>query len=64
MAVFVYLAAFFSIRCPLLFLPFHFFRDSAFLLLSLYQLCFDWEALEFCGFVIDAVSGGDLNRQF
>jgi alpha,alpha-trehalase len=39
-------------------------RDSAFMLRSLYRLGFDWEAIEYFGFVIDAVSGGDLNRQF
>jgi Trehalase-like, N-terminal/Glycosyl hydrolases family 15 len=39
-------------------------RDSAFMLRSLYRLGFDWEAVEFFGFLIDAVSGGDLNRQF
>jgi GH15 family glucan-1,4-alpha-glucosidase len=36
-------------------------RDSAFMLRSLYRLGFDWEAIEYWGFVIDAVSGGDLN---
>ena len=39
-------------------------RDSAFMLRSLYRLGFDWEALEYWGFVIDAVSGGDINRRF
>jgi alpha,alpha-trehalase len=39
-------------------------RDSAFMLRSLYRLGFDWEAIEYFGFVIDAVSGGDLNRRF
>ena len=39
-------------------------RDSAFMLRSLYRLGFDWEAVEYWGFVIDAVSGGDLNRNF
>ncbi len=39
-------------------------RDSAFMLRSLYRLGFDWEAIEYFGFVIDAVSGGDLNRKF
>jgi alpha,alpha-trehalase len=38
-------------------------RDSSFMLRSLYRLGFDWEALEYFGFIIDAVSGGDLNRQ-
>jgi alpha,alpha-trehalase len=39
-------------------------RDSAFMLRSLYRLGFDWEAIEYWGFVLDAVSGGDLNRRF
>jgi GH15 family glucan-1,4-alpha-glucosidase len=39
-------------------------RDSAFMLRSLYSLGFDWEAIEYFGFIIDAVSGGDLNRGF
>ncbi|MBV9095114.1 MAG: glycoside hydrolase family 15 protein, partial [Streptosporangiaceae bacterium] len=39
-------------------------RDSAFMLRALYRLGFDWEAIEYFGFVIDAVSGGDLNRPF
>ena len=38
-------------------------RDSAFMLRSLYRLGFDWEAIEYWGFVIDAVSGGDLNQK-
>ena len=38
-------------------------RDSAFMLRSLYRLGFDWEAIEYWGFVIDAVSGGDLNHK-
>ncbi len=37
-------------------------RDSAFMLRSLYRLGFDWEAIEYFGFILDAVSGGDLNR--
>jgi GH15 family glucan-1,4-alpha-glucosidase len=37
-------------------------RDSAFMLRSLYRLGFGWEAIEYFGFIIDAVSGGDLNR--
>ena len=32
-------------------------RDSAFMLRSLYRLGFDWEALEYFAFVLDAVSG-------
>jgi alpha,alpha-trehalase len=39
-------------------------RDSAFMLRSLYRLGFDWEAVEYFGFIIDAVSGGDLNKPF
>jgi alpha,alpha-trehalase len=38
-------------------------RDSAFMLRSLYHLGFNWEAVEYWGFVIDAISGGDLNRK-
>jgi alpha,alpha-trehalase len=38
-------------------------RDSAFMLRSLYRLGFDWEAIEYWGFVIDAVSGGDLKNK-
>jgi len=38
-------------------------RDSAFMLRSLYRLGFNWEAFEYFGFIIDAVSGGDLNRK-
>jgi GH15 family glucan-1,4-alpha-glucosidase len=37
-------------------------RDSAFMLRSLYRLGFNWEAFEYFGFIIGAVSGGDLNR--
>jgi GH15 family glucan-1,4-alpha-glucosidase len=33
-------------------------RDSGFMLRSLYRLGFDWEALEYFAFVLDAVSGG------
>ncbi|MDQ2873450.1 MAG: glycoside hydrolase family 15 protein [Actinomycetota bacterium] len=39
-------------------------RDSSFMLRSLYRLGFDWEAIEYFGFIVDAVSGGDLNRPF
>ena len=39
-------------------------RDSSFMLRSLYRLGFDWEAIEYFGFILDAVSGGDLNRKF
>jgi len=37
-------------------------RDSAFMLRALYRLGFGWEAIEYFGFIIDAVTGGDLNR--
>ena len=37
-------------------------RDSSFMLRALYRLGFGWEAIEYWGFVLDAVSGGDLNR--
>ena len=39
-------------------------RDSSFMLRSLYRLGFNWEAFEYFGFIIDAVSGGDPNRNF
>jgi GH15 family glucan-1,4-alpha-glucosidase len=39
-------------------------RDSSFMLRSLYRLGFGWEAIEYFGFILDAVSGGDLNRKF
>ena len=38
-------------------------RDSAFMLRSLYRLGFDWEAIEYWGFILDAVTGGDLHRK-
>jgi GH15 family glucan-1,4-alpha-glucosidase len=38
-------------------------RDSAFMLRSLYRLGFDWEAIEYWGFVLEAVTGGNLNRR-
>jgi len=38
-------------------------RDSAFMLRSLYRLGFDWEAIEYWGFILEAVTGGDLNRK-
>jgi GH15 family glucan-1,4-alpha-glucosidase len=38
-------------------------RDSAFMLRALYRLGFDWEAIEYWGFVLDATSAGDLNRR-
>jgi alpha,alpha-trehalase len=37
-------------------------RDSSFMLRSLYRLGFDWEAIEYFGFILDAVTSGDLNR--
>src|SRR5690349_17424085 len=37
-------------------------RDSAFMLRALYRLGFGWEAIEYWGFILDAVTGGDLNR--
>jgi alpha,alpha-trehalase len=37
-------------------------RDSAFMLRSLYRLGFGCEAIEYFGFIIDALSGGDLGR--
>jgi len=39
-------------------------RDSAFMLRSLYELGFGWEAIEYLGFIIDAVSGGDRTGPF
>ena len=39
-------------------------RDSSFMLRSLYRLGFDWEALEYFGFVLEAVTGGDANQPF
>ena len=39
-------------------------RDSSFMLRSLYRLGFDWEALEYFGFVLEAVSGGHANQPF
>jgi alpha,alpha-trehalase len=38
-------------------------RDSAFMLRSLYRLGFDWEAIEYWGFILEAVTGGDLSRR-
>ena len=37
-------------------------RDSSFTLRALYRLGFDWDAIEYFGFVLDAVTGGDINR--
>ena len=39
-------------------------RDSAFMLRSLYELGFGWEAIEYFGFIINAVSSGDRNGPF
>ncbi len=36
-------------------------RDSSFMLRSLYRLGFDWEALEYFAFVLEAVAGGSGN---
>ena len=40
-------------------------RDSSFMLRSLYRIGFDWEALEYFAFVLEAVAGGggDFNLQ-
>jgi GH15 family glucan-1,4-alpha-glucosidase len=38
-------------------------RDSSFMLRSLYRLGFDWEALEYFAFVLEAVAGGDFQLQ-
>ena len=38
--------------------------DSAFMLRSLYELGFGWEAIEYFGFIIDAVSSGDRDGPF
>jgi hypothetical protein len=34
------------------------------MLRSLYRLGFHWEAVEYFGFIEEAVTGGDLNRPF
>ena len=40
-------------------------RDSSFMLRSLYRLGFDWEALEYFAFVLEAVAGGtDVSGKF
>ena len=39
-------------------------RDTGFMLRALYRLGFDWEALEYFAFVLDAVSQGDLDQAF
>jgi GH15 family glucan-1,4-alpha-glucosidase len=38
-------------------------RDSSFMLRSLYRLGFDWEALEYFAFVLEAVAGTDFKLQ-
>ena len=38
-------------------------RDSSFMLRSLYRLGFDWEALEYFAFVLEAVAGGTRRLQ-
>jgi alpha,alpha-trehalase len=37
-------------------------RDSAFMLRALYRLGFDWEAVEYFAFLLEAISGGDLDQ--
>jgi alpha,alpha-trehalase len=37
-------------------------RDSSFMLRALYRLGFNWEAVDYFGFILDAVTGGDINR--
>ena len=37
-------------------------RDSAFMLRALYRLGYDWEAVEYFAFLLEAISGGDLDR--
>ena len=37
-------------------------RDSSFMLRALYRLGFGWEAIDYFGFILDAVTGGDINR--
>jgi alpha,alpha-trehalase len=37
-------------------------RDSSFMLRALYRLGFGWEAVDYFGFILDAVTSGDLNR--
>jgi GH15 family glucan-1,4-alpha-glucosidase len=39
-------------------------RDSGFMLRSLYRLGFDWEALDYFVFVMEAMSGGDPTKGF
>jgi alpha,alpha-trehalase len=39
-------------------------RDTGFMLRSLYRLGFDWEALEYFAFVLEAVSGGQPDLPF
>jgi alpha,alpha-trehalase len=37
-------------------------RDSAFMLRALYRLGFGWEAIDYFGFIIDALSSGDRSK--
>jgi GH15 family glucan-1,4-alpha-glucosidase len=39
-------------------------RDSGFMLRSLYRLGFDWEALEYFAFVLEAVTAGNTSGQY
>ncbi len=39
-------------------------RDSGFTLRALYRLGYDWEALEYFAFILEAVQGKDLNKPF
>ena len=39
-------------------------RDTGFILRALYRLGFDWEALEYFAFVLEAVSQGNLDQPF
>ena len=39
-------------------------RDTGFMLRSLYRLGFDWEALEYFAFVLEAVSQGNPDQPF
>ena len=39
-------------------------RDTGFTLRALYRLGYDWEALEYFAFILEAVRGKDLNKPF
>ncbi len=39
-------------------------RDTGFMLRALYRLGFDWEALEYFAFVLEAVSGGEPGKKW